>query len=152
MKTFIMPLAIMVLCLSACSNNEEIIKFKDKSFANTLHIQKVENNSSSEEVSKMVTDKDKIKEVLSMVEGLKAEEINKDTFMEKLKSQSVYMFAFFQGDGKNTEKGKYAFNILEDGTILFHYDRVDNPGTPLITTDKNKDLLDKMKQKLDLNL
>ncbi|CQR46621.1 hypothetical protein BN1058_00890 [Paraliobacillus sp. PM-2] len=151
MKNFIMPLALIALLLSACSSNAETINFEDKSFANTLYIQKVENNSSSEEMNKMVTDKDKINEVLSMVEGLKVEKINTDTFMEKLQSQSAYMFGFFQGDGKNTEKGKYAFNILEDGTILLNYDRVDNPGTPLITTEKNKDLLNEMKQKLEIS-
>ncbi|MRG86014.1 lipoprotein [Salinibacillus xinjiangensis] len=151
MKKIIILLAFITLMLSACSGNEETINFEDKSFANTLFIQKAENNSSSEEMRKMVTDKEKINEILSMVEGLKVEKINTDKFMEKLMSQSSYMFGFLKGDGTNTEKGKYAFNFLEDGTILFNYDKDDNPGTPLITTDKHKDLLNQMKMLLEIH-
>ncbi|MFZ3579165.1 hypothetical protein [Virgibacillus sp. DJP39] len=151
MKNIVIPLVVIVLLLGACSGNEKTIQLEDRSFANTLFIQKVENNSSSEEMSKTVKDKDKIEEVLSMVEGLNVQKINTDTFMENLKSQNSYMLGFFKGNGTNTEKGKYAFNILEDGTVLFNSDKVDNPGTLLITTKKHKDLLNEMKQLLEIN-
>lgn len=144
MKNIVIPLIVIVFFISACSGNEETIKFEDKSFANTLFVQKVENNSSSEELTKMVTDKDKIKDVLSMVEGLKVEKIDTDNFMEKLKSQNSYMLGFLRGNGMNTEKERYGFVILEDGTILFNYDNVDGPATPLITTEKHTDLVNEI--------
>lgn len=142
-------LIVIVLLLSACSGDKETVKLDDKSFADTLFVQKVENNSSSGEMTKIVTDKDKIEKILSMVEGLKVEKTSNESLFEELKKQDVYMFGFFKGTATATKKGEYAFNILEDGTILFS--NYDNQNSASVTTKEHIDLMEEIKQVLEIN-
>ncbi len=149
-KHIYVPFIFIVVFLSACSGNEETIKIEDKDFADMLAIHKIENNISSEGTFTIIKDKEKIKEILSMVEGVQVKEIENEQLSKEMKSGIVYMFAFFKGDETKTKKGEYAFNILKDGTILFNYDNVGYTNTPAITTEKHKDLLNKMKQTLNI--
>ncbi|SEQ55790.1 hypothetical protein [Piscibacillus halophilus] len=134
MKYLSVSLVVVILILSACSNDEEVVTFENKDFANTLIVQKVENSSSSSDKKKTVTDKEKIEKVLSKVEGLKVKKISVEDSMDQLQGQEVYTFGFFK-DPESAENGEYAFNVLEDGKILINYDDVANPNTPLITLD-----------------
>ncbi|WP_421385252.1 hypothetical protein ACOJQI_10965 [Bacillus salacetis] len=142
-------LIVLILLLSACSGNEKI-RFEDKSFASTLMIQKVENSTSSEEMTTIVTDQEKIKNILTMIEDLEVKNIKVNTFMETLTSKTSYMFVFFE-EGRSAEKAEFAFYILEDGTILFNSQESRNPGKPLIGKEKQLDILNEMKQTLEID-
>ncbi|MGP4039864.1 hypothetical protein ACTWP4_08170 [Gracilibacillus sp. D59] len=148
---FYVPLLFIIVLLSACSSKEEPIKIEDKDFADLLVVQKVENNISSQGTETIIKDKEKIKEILSIVEGVQVEEMESEQLFKEMKSGIVYMFAFFKEDGTKPKKGEYAFNILEDGTILFSYDNVGYTNIPAITTEKHINLLNKMKQTLNIN-
>lgn len=150
-KHFIISLILIFSFLNACSDNEETIKFEDKNFANTLIVQKVVDNASTDDMQSIITEKNNINKTLSLVEGLTAKKIDMDTFSEKMKSQDFYMFGFLKGDGTTTEQGAYAFNILEDGTILYNYDNIDNPQYSLISTEKHEDILNEFKQVLGVD-
>lgn len=52
-----------------------------------LFIQKTEDQTSSEEMTKMVTDQQKIEKILTMVEGLKVEETDTDYILTEMKAQ-----------------------------------------------------------------
>ncbi|MEH7309312.1 hypothetical protein [Neobacillus drentensis] len=143
---------IVSILLSACSANEEVIKIHSKDSLRTLFIQKVEGNSSSEEMTKIVKDKDKIEKILSKIEGLKVEDSNSQFAFDELKSQNTYTFSFF--DSEKFESGKevpYAFSVLNDGTFIFTHKDVGLIKTPRMTIAKHKDLLNEMKQLLEIN-
>ncbi|WP_181347714.1 hypothetical protein [Thalassobacillus sp. CUG 92003] len=139
----------IVVLLSACSGNNSTLKLDDKRFADTLFIQKVENGSPSEEKSKIVSDKDKIEKILTMVEGLNVEKT--DNVLEKLKGEgNVYMLGFFEGKATPSKKGEYAFNLMENGTILFGLNTYDNQDSASITTEKHPELTKEIKQVLEI--
>lgn len=148
---FIWFTLILVFLLSACSGNEQVIEINSKDSLRTLLIEKVDGNSSSEEMTKIVKDKDKIEKVLSMIEGLKVKESSSEHVLDEIKLQSTYTFSF--SDNEEIESGKevpYAFFILKDGTLIFTHKDVDSPITPLITTVKDKNLLNEIKHILEV--
>jgi hypothetical protein len=148
---FIWFTLILVFLLSACSGNEQVVEIKSKDSLRTLLIEKVDGNSSSEEMTKIVKDKDKIEKVLSMIEGLKVKESSSQHVFDEIKLQSTYTFSF--SDNEEIESGKevpYAFLILKDGTLIFTHKDVDSPITPLITTVKDKNLLNEIKHILEV--
>lgn len=147
MKNVIWSLSILLCLLVGCSNSEQTLEIQPKEKAGSLFIQKVENNTSSEELTKIVRDQGQIEEVLSKIEGLKVEDISSDEMMDKMKSSDTYMFVF--SEGKEMEPGKaapFAFNVLENGTFLFSYSGFDSPQKPLITVDEHKELLEELKE------
>ncbi|ASK64092.1 hypothetical protein CFK37_18995 [Virgibacillus phasianinus] len=153
MKYQIVPLMIILLLLSACSGNKEAIKIEDKGMANALFIQKVEDNIAKEEMTKFVRDKDKIKNVLSMVEGLKVKEMVNENFFREMESQNSYTLGFsekekFEATG---EPMPYAFYILEDGTFAFPYDGFNSQHPLRVTKEKHPQLLKKIKKLLDID-
>ncbi|MGG4547716.1 hypothetical protein ABER02_07985 [Rossellomorea marisflavi] len=151
MKKWLMSILVTAIILAGCSAKEETIAFEDKQFASTLVIQKVEHNASTEEKTKMVTEEDKIEKTLTQMEGLEVEEISQDSFMKKLKSKSSYTFVFLGPDQKESGKGKYAFTILEDGTILFNFTKVEDPGSTMISKQKQPEVLKELKNQLDVS-
>jgi hypothetical protein len=151
-KYFIWFTLILVFFLSACSRSEQVIEIKSKDSLRSLLIEKIDTNFSSEEMTKLVKDKDKIEKVLSMIEGLKVKESSSEHVFDEINSQSTYTFNFFENE--EIESGKevpYAFSVLNDGTLIFTHKDVGSPITPRITTVKDKDLLDDIKQILGIN-
>jgi hypothetical protein len=152
MKCKIVPFIVMTFLLSTCSGNEETIKLEDKSFASTLFIQKVEDNSSAEEMTKIVKDEEKIEQILAMIEGLKVEETNNEYALDEMKLQKTYIFNFFEGEKMETAKEvPYAFSVLEDGTFIFTHNDFNSPQVPRITLEKHKELLDDIKQLFEID-
>ncbi|EQB36292.1 MULTISPECIES: hypothetical protein [Virgibacillus] len=110
-------------------------------------IQKSVNNSSSEELTKMVNEKQKIKQILTIIEGLKVKRTTSEKVFEKMKTQDNYTFAFSEGkELKVGKKASYAFYVLEDGTFIFPYSDVNSLQEPLITIKKHKELLGEIKE------
>lgn len=146
-KYFICFTLILFFLHSACSGSEQVIEIKSKDSLKTLLIEKVDGNSSSEEMTKIVKDKDKIENVLSMIEGLKVKESSSEYVFDEIKSQSTYTFSFFESE--EIESGKevpYAFSVLNYGTLIFSHKDVGSPITLRITTAKDKDLLNDINQ------
>ncbi|QGH32888.1 hypothetical protein GI584_01945 [Gracilibacillus salitolerans] len=147
--SFILVILLGLLC--ACSTEEKTVQIENKDFANTLFVQKVENNFTSDKLAMLIEDPEKIKNALSMVEGLEAEEIDNDERIGILENHdNYYMFGFFEGESTNIQKEDYGFQILEDGKILFNYDQLDNSDYPLVTVDTHKDILEDMKEMLEI--
>src|SRR5699024_7503282 len=127
------------------------IKIDNKSFAEVLFVQKVEGNSSNEDLTKKISEPSKIKEILNMVEGVKVQEVEEKSLFETLKSQNTYMFSFSE-ELKSAEEMPYAFYVLKDGTLVFTHDKVNSVRKkPLVSSDKHKDLLNEIKDKLELD-
>lgn len=144
-------LVILLGLLCACSPEEQTVQIEDKDFANILLIQKVENNFTSEQLSKQIEDQEMIEQVLTMVEGLKVEEIDNEELIKILESQdNYYMFDFYEGDDTNILRGDYGFHVLEDGTMLFNVDLL-SVTNPLVTVETHKELLEAMKEMLGIN-
>ncbi|MBW3112437.1 hypothetical protein KYJ26_11385 [Bacillus sp. MCCB 382] len=146
MKNVQFILSILLCLLVGCSNSEQTLKIEPKEKAGTLFIQKVENHTSSEELTKEIHDQEQIEEVLTKIEGLKVKSISSDEMMDKMKSTDTYMFVF--SEGKEMKLGKaapFAFNVLENGTFLFSYSGFDSPREPLITVDVHEELLEELK-------
>lgn len=116
-----------------------------------LFIQKVEDNASSEEMTKIVKDKQKVKKILTMIEGLKVKETNSEYVLEQMKSQNTYIFSFSEDENIETGVVPYAFNVLNDGTFIFTHEKVNSLQKPRITTGKHQDLLNEMKQLLEID-
>ncbi|WP_010529145.1 hypothetical protein [Lentibacillus jeotgali] len=117
-----------------------------------LFIQKVEDNTSSEEMTKVIKDKQKIKQVLTMVEGLKVKETNSENITDQLKSQNNYSFNFSKGEKLETSKRvPYSFTVLSDGTFIFPYKDFNSLQKPRITIEKHKELFNDIKQLLEIN-
>lgn len=114
-------------------------------------MQKVEGNSSNEDLTKKISEPSKIKEILNMVEGVKVQEVEEKSLFETLKSQNTYMFSFSE-ELKSAEEMPYAFYVLKDGTLVFTHDKVNSVRKkPLVSSDKHKDLLNEIKDKLELD-
>ena len=137
--------------MSGCSNGEQVIEIENKEKAGSLFIQKVENDSSSEELTKVVSDKQQIEQVLTMAEGLEVKKINSEVTMEKMKASNTYMFVFSEGKGiESGKKATFAFYALENGTFIFPYRDFNSPQEPLITVERQKGLLDEMKKLIEI--
>ncbi|WP_058305976.1 hypothetical protein [Gracilibacillus massiliensis] len=137
--------------LSACNNDEEKVTIEDKNFANILYVQKIENNYSSRELTKPIEDQEKIQEVLTIVEGLPAEKISTDEFIQKLENQDdYYRFGFVGENGENVQRDQYAFQIMDDGTIIFNFDQINNPDHPLVTVTAHHEILEELKEVLGI--
>ncbi len=142
---------ILISLLSACSEEEETVEIEDKNFANTLYVQKIENNFSSKELTKPIENQEQIEEVLSKVEGLQAERISNDEFIQKLENQdNYYRFGFVGQSGSDVREDQYAFQIMKDGTILFNFDQINNPTHSLITVTTHEELLEELKEELGI--
>jgi len=145
-------LLIILFLLSACTKKEEIVKIKDKNFSDMLLIQKVEGNTTSEELTKTVKDKQKIKEILTMVDGLKVQEKNGDDIIERMKSQDYYTFAFAEGDKMvSGEQIPYAFSVFNDGTFVFSHEDINLSLKPRVTIKKHKELFNEIKKLLKVD-
>ncbi|MED3652853.1 hypothetical protein P4489_00585 [Heyndrickxia sporothermodurans] len=150
--TFIGFLTIWSILLCACSGNKEEIKIVKKNSLSTIFIQKVVDNSSSEEMTKIVKDKKMVEKILSMVEGLKVKKSNSKYIFDEMKTQNTYSFGFFENEKiQSGKKVPYAFYVLNDGTFVFTHNDVGSIKKTRITIDKHKDLLSKMKQLLEIN-
>ncbi|ASK64168.1 hypothetical protein CFK37_19445 [Virgibacillus phasianinus] len=143
---------MVIFLLSACSENEEVVKVKEKGLSGQLFIQKVENNTSSEEMTKMIKDKQKIKKILTMVEGLKVKETSNENAFDQMKSQNSYTFIFSKGEKLETvKKAPYAFHVLSDGTFIFPYKDFNSLQKPRKTVEKHKELFNDIKQILEID-
>ncbi|TYR74174.1 hypothetical protein FZC79_15260 [Rossellomorea vietnamensis] len=137
--------------LGACASGEEVLKIGDTTFAKMLVVQKVENDTSDEALTKSITDETKVEETLKLVSGLKVKELSTDEFVNKLKSQNSYSFSFFKTEQDTSGMIPYAFYVLEDGTMMFTFEEVDSlREKPLITINAEKELLDKIKDHLEI--
>ncbi|RIW28668.1 hypothetical protein D3H55_21065 [Bacillus salacetis] len=126
-------------------------EIENKEKAGTLLIQKVENGTTAEELTKEVNDKQQIEQALAMIKGLEVKRISSEETMEKMQASNTYMFVF--SEGKDIESGKqasFAFYALENGTFIFPYSDFNSPQTPLITIETHKELLANMKQLFEL--
>ncbi|MGM0840206.1 MAG: hypothetical protein ACQEWE_05740 [Bacillota bacterium] len=151
MKSLILSLSILFYVLCGCSNSEQVMEIDHKEKAGSLFIQKVENHTSSEELTKVVQDKQKMEQVLTMVEGLKVEKSSSEEMMAKMQSANTYMFVFSEGkEMKSGTAAPFALHVLEDGTFLFPYSGFNSPQKPLITVEQHEELLDELKQLLGI--
>ncbi|SFL91915.1 hypothetical protein SAMN04487943_10590 [Gracilibacillus orientalis] len=151
MRKLSVILVVLISLLCACSTEQKTVQVDNKDFVNTLFVQKVENNFTSDKLLKQIEDQEKIEQVLSMVEGLEAEEIDNDELIGVLENHAnYYMFQFSEGENTNTDRGDYGFQVLEDGIILFSYDQPNTSSQPLITVNTHKDLLEDMKEMLEI--
>jgi translation initiation factor 1 (eIF-1/SUI1) len=153
MKSLFISLMVVFVFLSGCSGKlEEVMKVENKNFSGRLFIQKTEDQTSSEEMTKMVTDKQKIEKILTMVEGLKVKETDTDYMLKEMKAQDSYSFSF--AEGEKMESGKpapYSFVVLNNGTFFFTHKDVNSPQKPRMTIEKHKDLLKEMKDLLEMD-
>lgn len=95
---------LILLILCACSNEEKTLEIKDKSFAETLLINNVENNVSGKSGDPIVIKENKkIIKLLTMVEGMEVKNRNFDNFFEELKSEDSYSFSI--SDEKKLKSG-----------------------------------------------
>ncbi|NHC38420.1 hypothetical protein G6549_00460 [Bacillus sp. MM2020_1] len=153
MKSLFIGLITVFVLLSGCSGEkEEVIQIKNNNFSGMLLIQKTKDQTSSEEMTKMVTDQQKIEKILTMVEGLKVKETDTDYMLAEMKAQDSYSFSF--AEGEKMESGKqapYSFVVLNDGTFLFTHKDVNSPEKPRMTIEKHKNLLKEMKDLLEMD-
>ncbi|MEH6908153.1 hypothetical protein [Neobacillus drentensis] len=153
MKSLFISLMVVFVFLSGCSGKkEEVVKLEDKNFSGMLLIQKTEDQTSSEELTKMVTDQQKIEKILTLVEGLNVKETDADYMLAEMKAQDSYSFSF--AEGEKMESGKpapYSFVVLNDGTFLFTHKDVNSPQKPRMTIEKHKDTLKEMKDLLEVD-
>lgn len=151
-KKFIMPIFVLTFLIS-CSSGSNDITIKNKTFASNLFVQKVENSTSSEELTKNISNKEKIEQVFQMVDGLEVEEKQREDVFEMMNSDDLYTFVFT--DKNKFETGKeppYAFYALEDGTFLFTHEGLNSVRKkPVVTTEKHKDLLQEIMQHFDVD-
>jgi translation initiation factor 1 (eIF-1/SUI1) len=139
--------------MSACADKKkEVVKIKDKNFSGMLMVQKMKDNTGTEEMTKIIRDKQKIEKILTMVDGLKVVETKTEKMTDALKAQDSYFFTF--AEGEKFEYGKpapYVFIILNDGTFFFSYKDVNSLQKPRMTIVEHKELLNETKQLLGVN-
>ncbi len=129
----------------------EAVQIKDKHFSNIMVVQKIENNTTSEEKIRTLKDQSKIEKILSIIDGMKVEESSNEVMLEKMKMQDSYLFLF--GNGDHLESGKpipYSFSVLDDGTFFFVNDNVNSLQRPHISIEKHVELLNDMKRFLKI--
>ncbi|XXM72439.1 hypothetical protein ACQ0QQ_00620 [Lysinibacillus sphaericus] len=149
---FIIFVLFLILSLHACSNHETISTIEAGDFAKALFVQKVENSTSKEELTKMITDPAKIKAALDLVDGLLVKETTSDKVLKMMKAEDTYMFYFSKTDEMVTGKVPYAFYILGDGHVIFtHGDEDELLVKPLITAETHEDLLEEVRQGLNID-
>jgi hypothetical protein len=146
---------LSLLCcipLVACSADESVSKIADTSFAEALFVQKVKNNTSTEEQTKKITDPLKIEKTVKLVDGLKVKKTTSDKVLNMMKTEDTYMFYFSKTDETTTGKVPYVFHILGNGRVIFTHGDVDELlEEPLITKETHEELLEKMKKELSID-
>ncbi|WP_409271695.1 hypothetical protein V1499_19130 [Neobacillus sp. SCS-31] len=100
--------------------------------------------------NRTVNSPQKAEEILSMVEGLKVKEAKEKV---RIESPDTYVFSFHRGENSGIEKiVGYSFFVLGDGTFVFTHQDINKPlDNPLVTTSTHKELLDEIRQQLNLN-
>ncbi|ASN06760.1 hypothetical protein [Virgibacillus necropolis] len=148
----IISVILILVMLSACSNEEKVLEIKDKSFAETLLINKVVDNVSGSSGEPIVIKEDqRIIKLLTMVEGMNVKKGDYDKFINKLRIRDSYSFSI--SDEEKLTTGTYvaySFYVLEDGTFFF----IQNTGDAIkryITTKKYPDMLNKIKETLEID-
>lgn len=154
MKTytpFIMISVLIAVLLGACGDHVEELKIDNVGFAESLFVQKVEDFTSTEALTKTITEPAKIEKTFQRLEGIEMREISGEKVTEMMKSNDTYMFSLSKTDKMTTGKVPYGFTILGDGTIIFTHSSVGKiREKPLISTKLHKDIFDSMKEELDI--
>ncbi|KGP72360.1 hypothetical protein [Pontibacillus yanchengensis] len=101
-------------------------------------------------MTKKVNDKQKIEQVLTMVEGLNVKETQSEGTFEKMKSSDTYMFVFSEGENQYG-KAPFAFYVLDNGTFIFPYKDFNSPKENLITIEKHDGLLKEIKNLFNIS-
>lgn len=140
----------IILLLCSCSNEEKPLEIKDKSFAETLLINRIKDNVSGVSGDPIVIkDNQKIIKLLTIVEGMKVKKGDYNKFMDELKAQDSYSFSITEEKKLESRAHiAYAFYVLDDGTFFF-IENSDATKT-YITTRKYPDQLNKIKDLLDI--
>ena len=129
----------------------EELKVDDVGFAEALFVQKVEDFTSTEALTKTITEPARIENSFHMLEGIEMKDISDEKVTELMKSNDTYMFSLSKTDKMTTGKVPYGFIILGDGTIIFTHSAVGEiREKPLISTEPHKDMLSSMKEKLNI--
>ncbi|WP_066187945.1 hypothetical protein [Gracilibacillus timonensis] len=143
----------MIILTSGCASEQRTVQLENKDFADLLYVQKIEKSVASEQQTKIVTDLEEIENVLTELDGMETENIDREELMKKLEQEdNYYVFGFFDdAEMGSTSKGNYAFQIFADGTVLFSYDEPNSPGQPLKAVEKHPDLIETYRALLDMN-
>ncbi|MCA1054002.1 hypothetical protein LCM10_03300 [Rossellomorea aquimaris] len=137
--------------LTACNGKVETINFDNKGDTKLLFVQKVENFTSREELTKEITDQSKINRMIDSLDGIEAMEISSNKATDLMESQDAYMFSFSKTKQLTTGMVPFGFVFLEDGTIIFTHREVDQlREKPLVTTDTHEELLTRIKDDLEV--
>ncbi|RDU37937.1 hypothetical protein DRW41_09000 [Neobacillus piezotolerans] len=146
---FILSILLIIFLIDRFSEKKVRITMNEDNQMQAIAIQKgigdifyVENRT--------VKNPQKAEEILSMVEGLEVKEAKEKV---RIESPDTYMFSFLKGDDSERRKMvPYSFFVLGDGTFVFTHEDVDKPlDKPLVTTSEHKELLDEIRQQLNLN-
>jgi len=157
MKKVIFSLFISILMINlliGCSNSKTQITIDNKDFAKNLIVERMEDNVTSDEFNKEISNTSEIEEVLGMVDDMKVQKADKNAseILKTNQSSEIYVYSFFK---EKIETGKivpYAFIVLEDGTFIYTHDKVNSVRQkPLISVEKHKDMVNDLKDKLEIN-
>lgn len=147
-------LFFIALMLIGCSHSNKQIAINNKDFAKNLIVERMEDNVTSDEFNKEISNTSKIKEVLGMVDGMEVQKVGKNAseIMKSNQSSKTYVFSFFKEKIETVKIVPYVFIILEDGTFIYTHDKVNSVRQkPLISVEKHKDMVSKLKEKLEIN-
>lgn len=147
-------ISILVFLLAACSTDAQALVVKREEVPDTILIQKMKNSLSSEELTSIMTDEQKIDVLLNKVEGLQIEKKSSEQLLEEIKMQDYYILGFGEGETieeMDTGKVPYYIIILENGRFLFPDTNSESTRLALITTKSHDQLVGEIKDLLGID-
>lgn len=137
----------MILALVACGNEEKTTNVPDPTKFKTAQIQTIHNNDADEKDTITIKDKEKVQQILKLVDGLKTKEQNITNTEKEMKKVDSYFF-YFENKKERDKKNPIPYSVFmtDDGRIFFTHSDIDKLMVPQRSVEKHPEIVKEIKE------
>ncbi|MCP3029125.1 hypothetical protein [Halobacillus sp. A5] len=138
--------------MSACGSGRDEVEIDRDQLADTLYIQKVEDNQTREEQKAARQEEEINDELLNLIEGMEIEKGSENEIRDSMGEQETYTYSFSdEGELAAGADADFSFAVLEDGTFLLPKNGDDSGTISYQSTEKHPELLNKINHTVDIS-
>ncbi|MBP2005894.1 hypothetical protein [Halobacillus andaensis] len=140
------------MVLSACGNETDKVDIGSEKVSETLYIQKVEDNRTTEEQTAVRQEKEINKELLEKLDGMEIKKSDESEIKNKMNTQDTYTYSFSdEGDLSSGSESDFSFAVIEDGTFLMPENAEQSGTVSYQSVEKHPELLNEMNHLVDIS-
>ncbi|MBQ0138720.1 MAG: hypothetical protein KBT36_05440 [Kurthia sp.] len=146
-KKLLPILVVLILALAACGDKEQTTNVPDPAKFKSAQIQTIHNNDADEKDTIVLKDKEKVQEVLKLVDGLKTKEQNITKTEKEMKKVDSYFF-YFENKKVRDDKNPIPYSVFmtDDGRIFFTHSDIDELMVPQRSVEKHPEIVKQIKE------